>query len=180
MFDFHTATVTTTASVVRPAPPAAGAVLASLGTVVRIGTARDGVAYAAMNGVRWNVAGNTVTNNTVLRREWVPAGAVLGPQPPQWVARAAGLPVGEPFYALDVDSTVKPAVAFVATDRNVYVTRDDGKTWADASRGLPARPHCSDLRVVQDVRATYAYLSTWGRSVWITRIHTEAGAPLFP
>jgi hypothetical protein len=34
------------------------------------------------------------------------------------------------------------------------------------SSGLPRRPHCSDLRLVQNGDGTQLYLSTFGRSLW--------------
>ncbi len=60
---------------------------------------------------------------------------------------------------------------FAATDADVFVSEDWGKTWLDASQGLPARPHCSDLRIASDGQGGRdLYLATYGRSVWRTTI----------
>jgi hypothetical protein len=56
---------------------------------------------------------------------------------------------------------------YAATDKRVFISSDNGDTWQDASQGLPARPHCSDLRYIVTKDGTSAlYLSTWGRSLW--------------
>jgi len=56
---------------------------------------------------------------------------------------------------------------FGATDADVFVSDDHGRTWVDASAGLPARPHCADLRIAADGNGGFdLYLSTYGRSVW--------------
>jgi hypothetical protein len=58
---------------------------------------------------------------------------------------------------------------FAATDGDVFVSHDQGLTWVDASLGLPARPHCVDLRVAASADGTGGrdlYLATYGRSVW--------------
>src|SRR5262249_36193224 len=56
---------------------------------------------------------------------------------------------------------------YAATDKRVFISSDNGDTWQDASQGLPARPHCSDLRyIVTKDGASALYLSTWGRSLW--------------
>ncbi len=56
---------------------------------------------------------------------------------------------------------------FGATDSDVFVSTDFGHTWIDASGGLPARPHCTDLRIAADGReGRDIYLATYGHSVW--------------
>jgi hypothetical protein len=56
---------------------------------------------------------------------------------------------------------------FAATDGDVFVSDDRGVTWTDASAGLPARPHCTDLRIAADGRGGRdLYLATYGHSVW--------------
>jgi hypothetical protein len=60
---------------------------------------------------------------------------------------------------------------FGATDADVFASDDHGRSWVDASVGLPARPHCADLRIAADGRGGLdLYLSTYGRSVWRTTI----------
>jgi hypothetical protein len=56
---------------------------------------------------------------------------------------------------------------FAATDGDVFVSHDRGQTWVDASAGLPARPHCTDLRIAADgTGGRDLYLATYGHSVW--------------
>jgi hypothetical protein len=52
-------------------------------------------------------------------------------------------------------------------DTAVYISRDNGQTWQQASMGLPRRPHCADLRFAFSgpERGTI-FLSTYGRSLW--------------
>jgi hypothetical protein len=84
-----------------------------------------------------------------------------------------GLP-GTALYALEavvVPGTNLPRALFVATDDRVYVSRNDGVTWQQASQGLPRNPHCSDLRFVPAGRGIgNLYLSTYGRSVWVAQL----------
>jgi hypothetical protein len=55
------------------------------------------------------------------------------------------------------------------TDDKVWVSLDDGFSWKDASRGLPKRPHCAELRYnFAQQNSPLLYLSTYGRSVWCT------------
>jgi hypothetical protein len=56
---------------------------------------------------------------------------------------------------------------FAATDGDLFVSTDRGNTWLDASVGLPARPHCTDLRIADDGDGGRdLYLATYGNSVW--------------
>ena len=85
----------------------------------------------------------------------------------------AGLPAAELLYALEpviAPGTRVPRALFTATDDRVYISRDDGATWQQASLGLPRRPHCSDLRFAADSQGGFnLYLGTYGRSVWVSR-----------
>jgi hypothetical protein len=77
-----------------------------------------------------------------------------------------GLP-DEAFYGIETDWTTAPKTIFVCSDKRVYVSRNGGKTWAVAARGLPERPHCADLSfVINPDGRRYLYLSTYGWSVW--------------
>ncbi|TDH28094.1 exo-alpha-sialidase [Segetibacter sp. 3557_3] len=81
-----------------------------------------------------------------------------------------GLP-DEGFYGLETDWTVMPNTVYVCTDRRVYRSTNSGKTWLDASQGLPERPHCADLSFVRNPDGKrYLYVSTYGWSVWQTEI----------
>lgn len=80
--------------------------------------------------------------------------------------KMAGLP-DEAFYGIETDWTTAPKTIFVCSDKRVYVSRNGGKTWAVAARGLPERPHCADLSfVINPDGRRYLYLSTYGWSVW--------------
>ncbi len=84
----------------------------------------------------------------------------------RWDAVGAGT-----LFALEMDRTTNPPTLFAATDSRVYVSRDSGGTWQSASQGLTRRPHCADLRFVnQSDGAHFLYLSTYGRSVWRARL----------
>lgn len=64
---------------------------------------------------------------------------------------------------------------FAATDGDVFVSDDRGHTWLDASAGLPARPHCTDLRIAADGKGGRdLYLATYGHSVWRATIAQRA------
>jgi hypothetical protein len=67
---------------------------------------------------------------------------------------------------------------FAATDGDVFLSEDNGKSWIDASAGLPVRPHCTDLRVADDgVGGRDLYLATYGHSVW--RATIDQRSPIF-
>ena len=86
------------------------------------------------------------------------------------VASGSGLPTDKgPFLAMDINSTTTPETLFVATDAQVFVSRNIGQSWLSASIGLPRRPHSSDLRVSRERSGQrFLYLSTYGRSLWRT------------
>jgi hypothetical protein len=87
-----------------------------------------------------------------------------------WNAVAAGLP-GGPYYCLETNWQATPKTLYIATDDAVYANTDIGNPWFKVSNGLPARPHCSDLRYVTEPDGThYLYLATFGWSVWRTRV----------
>ena len=62
----------------------------------------------------------------------------------------------------------------VSTDDAVYVSHDDGNSWANGSSGLPRRAHCGDLRCVADTRGGITlYLGTFGRSLWVAPLRAR-------
>lgn len=76
------------------------------------------------------------------------------------------LPV-QGYAALETDWTTNPKVVYLATDTSVFASADNGESWSNESSGLPASPHCADLRfVVQPDESRYLYLGTYGRSLW--------------
>jgi hypothetical protein len=78
-----------------------------------------------------------------------------------------GLSTDQQFYALETTPPKPLFTLFAATDTQVLESDDRGDTWQVQSGGLPARPHCSDLRfVTEPTGARLLYLTTYGRSVW--------------
>ncbi len=73
---------------------------------------------------------------------------------------------------------------FAANDSDVFQSVDGGVTWTDASQGLPARPHCSDLRIaVNEKGGKDLFLGTYGRSVWrapVVAAPPKEGGPDLP
>jgi hypothetical protein len=60
---------------------------------------------------------------------------------------------------------------FAASERDVFTSTDGGRTWSDASVGLPAMPYCTDLRIGDDADGGRTlYLTTYGRSAWRAKI----------
>jgi hypothetical protein len=95
------------------------------------------------------------------------SGALLRFDGTAWSSADSGLPEG-PYYGLARDAYGR---IWTCTDDRVFVSRDYGFTWKDASFGLPRRPHCADLRhnfAQQDSQELY--LSTYGASVWVTTV----------
>ena len=84
--------------------------------------------------------------------------------------RVLGLPE-EGLFGIDLDDNTIPKTLYVATDRQVWVSKDEGITWNDFSDGLPKCPHCADLRFVRHSDGTrFLYLGTWGWSVWRVKL----------
>ena len=84
--------------------------------------------------------------------------------------------VQQNYSTLEIDTTEKAAVLYVATDNVVFSSQDNGQTWSNQSNGLPARVHCSDLRfVVQPDGSKFLYLGTYGRSLWRARVSGPSG-----
>lgn len=60
-----------------------------------------------------------------------------------------------------------PNALFAATETRVFWSSDLGDTWVDISSGLPANPHCTDIRFgFEDSGACFLHLSTYGWSAW--------------
>lgn len=117
--------------------------------------------FATMNGATANYP-DTVTSYYVLRledRQWV-------------VTLGSGLPQQD-LYGFEVVQEPQSRVPnglFVTTDDRVYISRDEGSTWKQASSYLPRNPHCSDLRWVSTNNGAWLYLSTYGRSVYCVKL----------
>ena len=60
---------------------------------------------------------------------------------------------------------------FAGSERDVFTSTDGGRTWRDASVGLPASPHLTDMRIGDDADGGRSlYLTTYGRSAWRAKI----------
>ena len=78
-----------------------------------------------------------------------------------------GLP-GTPCQAIARDGYGR---TWVCTEDRVFVSRDDGFTWRNASNGLPQLPYCTDLRFnFAQPNPPLLYLGTYGNSVWVTSV----------
>jgi hypothetical protein len=131
------------------------------GAVLRFIIVNDSVAFAVYD---------TATQGWILQLGPLRWDAIGSDQPN--VAKGIGLPASEGiFYDMEIDRTTSPATLFVATDSNVYISRDMGNTWQLASLGLPQRPHCAGLQFAAPRAGVhYLYLSTYGRSVWRAKL----------
>ena len=70
-----------------------------------------------------------------------------------------GLPL-QSYVALASDWITTPKILYLATDRSVFASTDNGGTWTNESQDLPANPRCTDLRfVLQPDKTRYLYLS---------------------
>ena len=147
------------------------------GSTLMIGT-DDGriVSFDSASGAVTDYALPGVAEGVVTRLEVFPSPFVAGALPDNAFAlidgrilRFNGLfwatTTGKDWntFALDAES----GRLFAATDGDVFVSQDWGLSWRDASFGLPARPHCADLRIAADGRGGRdLYLATYGHSVW--------------
>ncbi len=126
------------------------------GRISRILTVSEHLAFAA-----FNVGDLEGLIMKLVEGRWVQVGASRPD---------AGLP-NETFYALACDSTTATPTIFAATDTHLFSSYDLGGSFRSASQGLPARPHCADLRfVLHPVGVRDLYLSTFGRSVFRARL----------
>ena len=96
-------------------------------------------------------------------RAWTPTTPLTATSESKWLT-----------FAVDSDTRR----LFAATDSDVWVSHNHGRTWVDASNGLPKRPHCNDLRVGADAAGGAAiYLASYGRSVWRATITRPPDTP---
>jgi hypothetical protein len=88
----------------------------------------------------------------------------------QWTRVGTGLS-GKPLVALAADRRSTPTILFAATDQQVYVSRNGGRTWASESDGLPRCAHCSDMTFVIGANGIkQLHLTTSGWSSWVTLV----------
>jgi hypothetical protein len=73
------------------------------------------------------------------------------------------------LLAVAADKNTDPPTLFVASETQVFVSADLGKTWLTASNGLPAAVHCSDLEYLDLGQRQELYLTTYGRSMWVAK-----------
>jgi hypothetical protein len=121
------------------------------GSTLLLGTAGARIfSFASGTGVATEQTLPAGLSGNVTRLEALPgnrAYALVGGQILRSDGKSWGLAEGYwRTFAADPES----GRLFAATDADVFVSDDDGGTWVDASYGLPARPHCTDLRVAAD------------------------------
>jgi photosystem II stability/assembly factor-like uncharacterized protein len=78
-----------------------------------------------------------------------------------WTRIDAGLPADEPARSIREDP-LRPGLLFLGTERGVWVSFNDGKSWDKLQRNLPA-VQVSDLGVAGDDLV----IATHGRSFWV-------------
>jgi hypothetical protein len=93
----------------------------------------------------------------------------------QFQVLEAGLQNNRDYFAMELAEGEGYLLA--ATDKRVVLSQDGGDSWQSASQGLPARPHCSDLRFVDVDGVRTLYLSTWGRSLWLAPVNIAEYLP---
>ena len=137
------------------------------GCINRIALFSESEGYALMNGAIAEFDHNGVTQRVssyyVLRLDglnWVVTAGLGLRNERMFGLEAVALPHSEVPHAL-----------FVTTDDRVYVSRDEGATWQQASQGLPRCPHCTDLRFADVDGEAHLYLGTYGRSVWVAKLN---------
>lgn len=147
------------------------------GSVLMVGT-DDGKIYSldsASSSVTAYALPDVVASGTVSRIEVFPA-PILGALPDNAFALvgSAILFFNGLFWSTTTGSDwttfayeKETGRLFAATDSDVLVSQDHGRSWKDASAGLPARSHCTDLRIARDGKGGLdLYLATYGHSVW--------------
>lgn len=71
------------------------------------------------------------------------------------------------------------AALFACTDFGVEVSIDDGGTWTDVGSGLPARPHCRDIRLGINAAGKPAlFIATYGWGAFIAELPGKPENPL--
>jgi photosystem II stability/assembly factor-like uncharacterized protein len=92
-----------------------------------------------------------------------------------WNSVASNLPHDRLFNSI-VASDLRSI--FVSTGAYVYDTHDGGKTWTQASSGLPANiTGRNELKIVRESgRVAYLYLATHGRSLWRAQLPNASGS----
>jgi hypothetical protein len=81
-----------------------------------------------------------------------------------WVEVSLAGASPDAIFSVATDWNTAPPTLYIATDKRVFITSDEGAHWSDFSQGLPRDPHCAGLRI----SSNRLFLSTWGRSVWST------------
>jgi len=75
------------------------------------------------------------------------------------------------YYGFDIYRGPGPVTMALATATDVWISPDDGETWFRSVLGLPAVPHCTDLRFGRLDGADVLFLGTYGRSIWMIEVN---------
>lgn len=74
------------------------------------------------------------------------------------------------LIGLATDATSDPTVIFVATDSDVYISRDGTRSWQPATKGLPRSIECTNIHQITGRAGVHLHLSTYGRSLWVADV----------
>jgi hypothetical protein len=146
-----------------------------MGELFRVDTERHTASRMPISGPRTN---RTVTQISVVNDNLAYAlypdrsadtGGVLKLSNGTW-SPLSGLPDAN-YWGIDIDWTVTPNTVFVCDDDQVFISRDDGRTWTSSSTGLPPYPNLADLRfTLTPSRRKRLFLSTFGHSLWVSEV----------
>lgn len=147
---------------------------------VYVGTENGGIFRSTDGGATWSpdLSGAMVPGFTITRLAASPADATIvyatlanfdrshvfrsGDGGTTWAdVDQRGLP-NVPHHAIAIPAH-SPKTLYVCNDVGVFVSRDDGATWANLSRNLP---HVMVVDLVYHEASRTLYAATYGRSLW--------------
>ncbi|MGF6780307.1 hypothetical protein [Paraburkholderia sp. GAS334] len=140
--------------------------LNATGTILRIVAYSNDRAYAIQN---WNSSGDIIALRGLV---WSPA--------------RNGIPKAEgTFWGLTAARNIDNDTLIAVTDAHAWISYDEARSWQRASKGLPVRPHCADIRFGRNADGSQRlHLGTYGRSAWIADllpdVEGQVGVPGTP
>ena len=113
-------------------------------------------------------------------QNWDSQGDIIALRGLIWEPARTGIPTTEgTFWGLDQSRNINNQTLVATRDAHVWVSYDVARTWQRASKGLPTRPHCADIRFVKETDGSqHLYLGTYGRSVWIADLLADVEGTL--
>ena len=168
--DTKSGKVTELTVAVIPKDPSAKLVMGSINRIVYFS---ESEAFASLNGVSETV--QIFSPSTGFSSMVTTSYYVLRLAQSTWtITSGNGLP-NEAMYGLEavqLPSSRFSRALFVSLNRGVYISREEGNAWEEASLNLPRMPHGGDLRFVSFATTpdAFLYLGTFGRSVWRAKL----------